>query len=49
MEARKILWKLILGILKLITKVFLVLLWGALRLAEVILSEINKRLKEIIH
>ncbi len=32
-----------------IWKVFLILLWGTLRIVELILAEINKWLKKIIH
>lgn len=49
MKIRRIFWKLFVGLLKFIWKVSLLILWGGLRLIEVILQQFNKVLKGIIN
>jgi hypothetical protein len=48
MKWKSIIWKLIKWIFKLAFKLFLIALWGTLRMVEVILSHLNKWLKEQI-
>jgi hypothetical protein len=48
MTARQTIWNIIKWILKLIIKLSLMLLWGGLRIIEVILAEVNKLLKNYI-
>jgi hypothetical protein len=49
MKPGKILWKMLKWLLKLAFKLFIILLWGALSLLEVILHHLNAYLKKIIH
>ena len=45
---QKIIISLLKGILRIIWKAFLMVLWGCLRIAEIILQQINKLLKNLI-
>jgi hypothetical protein len=48
MEKRVTFWKILKWLLILVFKIFIVLLWGALRLIEVILQNLNPYLKKLI-
>jgi hypothetical protein len=48
MKLRNAIWKLIKALLKLAFKLFIILLWGALRLIEVFLQHFNVFLKKLI-
>jgi hypothetical protein len=48
MKLRNIIWKLVKGLLKLAFKIFIILLWGSLRLIEVFLQHFNIFLKKLI-
>jgi hypothetical protein len=48
MKFRKTFWKFIKWLLKLAFRLFIILLWGALSLLEVVLHHLNSYLKKII-
>ena len=48
MKKRIVLWKILKRLSILLFKIFIVLLWGTLRLIEVILQHINPYLKKLI-
>ena len=48
MKKRVVFWKILKWFLILVFKIFIVLLWGTLRLIEVILQHINPYLKKLI-
>ena len=48
MKGRRIIWKFLKGLFKFIFKLFLILLWGTLRIVEVILQHLNNYLKKFI-
>jgi len=49
MNFRKVLWNITKWIFKLLFRIFLILLWGSLRLIEVILQHVNNYLKKVIN
>lgn len=49
MKRRHQIFQILLWIVKFLFKIFLILLYGALRLIELILSQLNKYLKSVIH
>ena len=48
MKPRNIIWKLAKGLLKLVFKITIILLWGSLRIVEVFLQHFNPFLKKLI-
>ena len=48
MKSRNIIWKLVKGLLKLVFKITIILLWGLLRIVEVFLQHFNPFLKKLI-
>jgi hypothetical protein len=47
-KEHRIIWRLIKSLFKFAFKVFLIFLWGFLRLIEIILQHVNNYLKKII-
>lgn len=48
MKKRVVFWKILKSLLILAFKIFIVLLWGTLRLIEIILQHINPYLKKLL-